>query len=111
MSPRIDAFRRARMERRAAAEKERGRLYVEEQAARPGAVRSESGMVYIETEAGSGDSPTAEDTVKVHYRGTLVDGTEFDSSYKREQPAEFPLGRVIKCWTEGLQRMKPGGNA
>lgn len=111
MSPRIDAFRRARMERRAAAEKERGRLYVEEQAARPGAVRSESGMVYIETEAGSGDSPTAEDTVKVHYRGTLVDGTEFDSSYKREQPAEFPLGRVIKCWTEGLQRMKPGGKA
>lgn len=111
MSPRIDAFRRARVEKRAAIEKERGRAYVDEQAARPGAVRTESGMVYLETAAGSGDAPTAEDTVKVHYRGTLVDGTEFDSSYKREQPAEFPLGRVIKCWTEGLQMMKPGGKA
>jgi FKBP-type peptidyl-prolyl cis-trans isomerase FkpA len=111
MSPKIDAFRRARVEKRAAAEKERGRAFVDEQAARPGAVRSESGMVYLETAAGTGDSPTAEDTVKVHYRGTLVDGTEFDSSYKREQPAEFPLGRVIKCWTDGLQKMKPGGKA
>lgn len=111
MSPKIDAFRRGRVEKRAAAEKDRGRVYLEEQAARPGAVRSESGMVYLETAAGSGDSPAAEDTVKVHYRGTLVDGTEFDSSYKREQPAEFPLGRVIKCWTEGLQMMKPGGKA
>jgi FKBP-type peptidyl-prolyl cis-trans isomerase FkpA len=111
MSPRIDSFRRARIEKRAAAEKERGRAYVDEQARRPGAVRTESGMVYLETAAGSGDSPTAEDTVKVHYRGTLVDGTEFDSSFKREQPAEFPLGRVIKCWTEGLQKMKPGGKA
>lgn len=111
MSPKIDAFRRARVEKRAAIEKERGRAYVDEQAARPGAVRTESGMVYFETAAGSGDAPTAEDTVKVHYRGTLVDGTEFDSSYKREQPAEFPLGRVIKCWTEGLQKMKPGGKA
>lgn len=111
MSPKIDAFRRGRMEKRAAAEKERGRVFVEQQAALPGAVRSESGMVYLETAAGSGDSPVAEDTVKVHYRGTLVDGTEFDSSYKREQPAEFPLGRVIKCWTEGLQKMKPGGKA
>jgi FKBP-type peptidyl-prolyl cis-trans isomerase FkpA len=111
MSPKIDAFRRARVEQRAAAEKERGRVYVEQQAALPGAVRSDSGMIYLETAAGSGDSPTAEDTVKVHYRGTLVDGTEFDSSYKREQPAEFPLGRVIKCWTEGLQMMKPGGKA
>jgi FKBP-type peptidyl-prolyl cis-trans isomerase FkpA len=111
MSPKIDSFRRARVEKRAAAEKERGAAYVAEQAARPGAVRGESGLVYIETAAGSGDSPTAEDTVKVHYRGTLVDGTEFDSSYKREQPAEFPLGRVVKCWTEGLQKMKPGGKA
>jgi FKBP-type peptidyl-prolyl cis-trans isomerase FkpA len=111
MSPKIDAFRRGRVEKRAAAEKERGRVYLEEQAARAGAVRTESGMVYLETAAGSGDSPAPEDTVKVHYRGTLVDGTEFDSSYKREQPAEFPLGRVIKCWTEGLQKMKAGGKA
>ena len=64
---------------------------------------------YFEQKAGSGDSPTATDTVKVHYVGTLVDGTEFDSSRSRGEPAEFPLGGVIKCWTEGLQRMKPGG--
>ena len=60
---------------------------------------------------GTGASPTAADTVKVHYRGTLMDGTEFDSSYKRNEPAVFPLGRVIKCWTEGVQKMKVGGKA
>ncbi len=60
---------------------------------------------------GRGASPTAADTVKVHYRGTLLDGTEFDSSYARNAPATFPLGRVIKCWTEGVQRMKVGGKA
>ena len=60
---------------------------------------------------GQGASPQASDVVKVHYRGTLMDGTEFDSSYKRGAPAEFPLNRVIKCWTEGLQRMKVGGTA
>lgn len=60
---------------------------------------------------GTGASPTAADTVKVHYRGTLLDGTEFDSSYARNAPATFPLGRVIKCWTEGVQRMKVGGKA
>ena len=61
--------------------------------------------------AGQGASPTAADRVKVHYRGTLVDGTEFDSSYARNQPAVFALGRVIKCWTEGVQRMRVGGKA
>ena len=60
---------------------------------------------------GKGPSPTAADTVKVHYRGTLMDGTEFDSSYSRGQPTTFPLGRVIKCWTEGVQRIKVGGKA
>ena len=107
----IEALRRTRTERRAATEKERGAAYLEQQAAREGAVRGDSGWLYIETTAGEGEAPTAADTVKVHYRGTLVDGTEFDSSYERGQPAEFPLGRVIKCWTEGLQKMKPGGKA
>jgi FKBP-type peptidyl-prolyl cis-trans isomerase FkpA len=80
-------------------------------AAEPGAVTTETGLVYRALKEGTGPSPTAADTVKVHYRGTLADGTEFDSSIKRGQPAEFPLGRVIKCWTEGVQRMKVGGKA
>lgn len=72
---------------------------------------SASGLVYQSLKDGSGASPTASDMVKVHYRGTLTNGTEFDSSYKRGQPAEFPLNRVIKCWTEGVQKMKVGGKA
>ncbi len=68
-------------------------------------------MIYREVSAGSGASPQATDTVKVHYRGTLIDGTEFDSSYKRNEPAQFPLNQVIPCWTEGVQKMKVGGKA
>lgn len=70
-----------------------------------------SGLVYQSLREGSGASPKASDTVVVHYRGSFPDGREFDSSYGRGQPAEFPLGRVIPCWTEGVQRMKPGGKA
>jgi FKBP-type peptidyl-prolyl cis-trans isomerase FkpA len=70
-----------------------------------------SGVIYEVVEAGSGPSPKATDTVKVHYRGTLTDGKEFDSSYKRGQPASFPLNRVIPCWTEAVQLMHPGGKA
>jgi FKBP-type peptidyl-prolyl cis-trans isomerase FkpA len=70
-----------------------------------------SGVRISHLSAGSGASPTASDTVKVHYRGTLADGKEFDSSYKRNAPATFPLGRVIPCWTQGLQKMKVGGKA
>lgn len=75
------------------------------------ATTSSSGLVYKSLKEGTGPSPTADDVVKVHYRGTLPDGKEFDSSYARGQPAEFPLGRVIKCWTEGVQKMKVGGKA
>ncbi len=67
--------------------------------------------MYRELVAGTGPSPKASDTVKVNYRGTLVDGTEFDSSYKRGEPAQFPLANVIKCWTEGVQKMKVGGKS
>ncbi|SDL94604.1 FKBP-type peptidyl-prolyl cis-trans isomerase FkpA [Oryzisolibacter propanilivorax] len=74
-------------------------------------VTTASGLVYESLKDGSGTPPKATDTVKVHYRGTLADGKEFDSSYKRGEPTEFPLNRVIPCWTEGLQRMKPGGKA
>jgi len=76
-----------------------------------GAVTTDSGLVYVPLREGTGASPAETDTVKVHYKGTLPDGKEFDSSYKRGQPAEFPLNRVIKCWTEGVQRMKVGGKA
>ena len=70
-----------------------------------------SGVVVKHTQVGKGASPAATDTVQVHYRGTLTDGTEFDSSYKRNQPASFPLASVIPCWTQGLQKMKVGGKA
>lgn len=74
-----------------------------------GAVVTESGLVFRSLKEGKGQSPQASDTVRVHYRGTLPDGKEFDSSYSRGQPAEFPLNRVIKCWTEGVQKLKVGG--
>src|SRR6188472_53286 len=69
------------------------------------------GLTYKSLRDGTGASPTATDAVRVNYRGTLMDGTEFDSSYKRGQPATFPLNRVIPCWTQGVQRMKVGGKA
>ncbi len=70
-----------------------------------------SGVRIEHTKPGTGPSPKADDSVKVHYRGTLADGKEFDSSYKRNAPATFPLGRVIPCWGAGLQKMKVGGKA
>jgi len=76
-----------------------------------GAVVTPSGLVYRALKDGTGAGPAATDTVKVHYKGSFPDGKEFDSSYARGEPAEFPLNRVIKCWTEGLQRMKVGGKA
>lgn len=77
----------------------------------PGAVVTDSGLVYRSLKDGTGAAPKATDVVKVHYRGTFPDGKEFDSSYARNAPTEFPLNRVIKCWTEGVQRMKVGGKA
>jgi FKBP-type peptidyl-prolyl cis-trans isomerase FkpA len=76
-----------------------------------GAVVTPSGLVYRSLKDGSGASPTASDKVTVHYKGTFPDGREFDSSYKRGQSIDFPLNRVIACWTEGVQRMKVGGKA
>lgn len=80
-------------------------------AAPPAEQKTASGIVITTVKEGSGASPKASDTVKVHYRGTLTDGKEFDSSYKRGQPASFPLNRVIPCWTEGVQTLKIGGKA
>ena len=75
------------------------------------ATTTASGLVYQSLKDGQGASPTATDVVKVHYRGTFPDGKEFDSSHARGEPAEFPLNRVIRCWTEGVALMKPGGKA
>ncbi len=107
----VQAMGTARRPRVVERQKAAAKAYLDKLAAEPGAVKTESGMIYKEVKAGTGDSPKATDTVKVNYRGTLIDGTEFDSSYRRNEPAQFPLNRVIKCWTEGVQKMKPGGKA
>jgi FKBP-type peptidyl-prolyl cis-trans isomerase FkpA len=93
------------------AEREKGKAFQDQAAQEPGAVRTESGLIYQELTAGTGASPQASDVVRAHYRGTTIDGKEFDSSYRRGEPELFPLGDVIRCWTEGLQRMKVGGKA
>lgn len=95
----------------ALAQADAGAAAVAAAAKEPGATVLPSGLVYRSLKDGTGASPAATDTVKVHYRGTLPDGKEFDSSYSRGQPAEFPLNRVIPCWTEGVQKMKVGGKA
>lgn len=95
----------------ATAEKKAGQAYAEKAAKEKGATKTASGMVYQEVKAGTGEQPKATDKVKVHYTGMLTDGTVFDSSVQRNQPATFPLNGVIKCWTEGLQKMKVGGKA
>jgi FKBP-type peptidyl-prolyl cis-trans isomerase FkpA len=109
--PKFKTLGMARNARVAEREKAAGAAYLTKAAAEPGAVKTESGLIYRELKAGDGASPAATDTVKVNYRGTLINGTEFDSSYARNQPAQFALNGVIKCWTEGLQKMKAGGKA
>jgi len=91
--------------------KEAGEKFLAENAKREGVKTTASGLQYEMLTEGSGASPKTTDKVKVHYKGTLIDGTEFDSSYARGQPVEFPLGNVIPGWTEGLQLMKVGGKA
>lgn len=103
----------AKSRRKMAGEKQigAGKVFLENAAREKGAVKTASGMVYMSLNEGKGESPKAADIVKVNYRGTLIDGKEFDSSYKRGRPLEFKLDNVIKCWTEGVQKMKPGGKA
>jgi len=96
----------------AAAEANKAQMeYLVAAAAEDSATQTDSGLVYKETRTGDGDSPSAADTVEVHYEGRLIDGTVFDSSYARGETVSFPLGGVIGGWTEGLQLMKPGGKA
>jgi FKBP-type peptidyl-prolyl cis-trans isomerase FklB len=88
---------------------EAGKKYMEENAQKEGVVTTESGLQYKVIQEGTGASPGPTDKVTVNYRGTLIDGKEFDSSYKRNKPASFQVNGVIKGWAEGIQLMKEGG--
>lgn len=101
----------ARAQASATEEKEKGKAFAEKMAKEKGAQKTDSGLVFIDIKPGSGEQPKADSKVKVHYTGTLIDGTVFDSSVERGEPVTFPLNGVIRCWTEGLQKMKVGGKA
>ena len=87
---------------------QKGKKFLAENATKEGVITTKSGLQYKVLVQGEGDSPQATDTVVVHYCGSLINGLEFDSSYERREPAEFPLNRVIKGWTEGVQLMQVG---
>ncbi len=108
---RIQEFAQARAKVAAEKEKEAAKPFLEKMAQEKGAKKLDSGVIYIEEKAGTGEQPKPTDKVKVHYTGKLTDGKTFDSSVERGQPATFPLNQVIKCWTEGVGQMKPGGKA
>ncbi len=109
--PKIQALVQTRQAAAVKKEKDAAKGFLEKAAQAKGAEKLASGVIYRETLAGSGASPKATDRVKVHYHGTLTDGSVFDSSVERAEPAVFPLNGVIKCWTEGVQKMKVGGKA
>lgn len=109
--PRIQDFANQRIQSGVEDEKAAAAAFADEIAAEPGAERTESGIVFVPMSEGDGENPTASDTVTVHYHGTLRDGTIFDSSVDRGQPATFSLGGVIPCWTEGVQKIRAGGKA
>jgi FKBP-type peptidyl-prolyl cis-trans isomerase FkpA len=109
--PKVDELLKTKADARMAEEKKKGQVFLDKAASEKGAQKLASGLIYVDLKPGNGPMPAATDTVKVNYRGTLIDGTEFDSSYKRNEPTEFPLNGVIKCWTEGVAKMKVGGKA
>ncbi|MGD8809564.1 MAG: FKBP-type peptidyl-prolyl cis-trans isomerase [Gammaproteobacteria bacterium] len=109
--PRIQQLADARSSAASMAEKEASAAFAAEIAQEPGAQVFDSGLVFVPMVEGSGESPTASDTVRVHYHGTLRDGTVFDSSVDRGESITFPLDGVIPCWTEGVQKMRVGGKA
>lgn len=106
---RIQEVFKSRMDKVAAKEKEAGQAFLDKFVKEEGATKSASGLAYKVIKEGTGATPSAEDIVEVHYHGTLTDGTVFDSSVERGKTISFPLNRVIKGWTEGLQTMKEGG--
>jgi FKBP-type peptidyl-prolyl cis-trans isomerase FkpA len=107
----INQLAQARMKVTADKQKEQSKDFLEKAAKEKGAQKTASGLVFVPIKEGTGAQPKETDTVKVHYTGTLIDGKVFDSSVKRGQPAEFPLNQVIKCWTEGVAKLKVGGKA
>jgi FKBP-type peptidyl-prolyl cis-trans isomerase FkpA/FKBP-type peptidyl-prolyl cis-trans isomerase FklB len=109
--PRIRELQSQRLAVAEAEQKKAGQAYLDKAAAQKGATKTASGLVITTLKPGSGASPKATDTVKVHYHGTLPDGKVFDSSVERKEPATFPLNGVIPCWTEGVQMMKVGGKS
>jgi FKBP-type peptidyl-prolyl cis-trans isomerase FkpA/FKBP-type peptidyl-prolyl cis-trans isomerase FklB len=109
--PKVQELQKTRTAAVAAVEQKAGADFLAWAAAAPGATKTDSGLIITTLTPGTGTVPTANDTVQVHYHGTLTDGTVFDSSVQRGQPATFPLKGVIKCWTEGVQRMHVGGKS
>ena len=109
--PKLQELQRVRMGAIADQEKKAGQEFVTKAAAEQGATKTPSGLVIKTLKPGTGAAPKASDKVKVHYQGTLTDGTVFDSSFQRGEPVTFPLNGVIKCWTEGMQLMKVGGKS
>lgn len=109
--PKVNQVQQTRAAAAAEGEKKAGTAFLEKTAKESGAKKTESGAIITTIKEGKGANPSATDTVKVHYHGTLIDGTVFDSSMKRGEPATFPLNQVIKCWTEGVQQIKVGGKS
>jgi FKBP-type peptidyl-prolyl cis-trans isomerase FkpA/FKBP-type peptidyl-prolyl cis-trans isomerase FklB len=107
----IQQLQQTRTAAAAEGEKKAGAAFFAKAAAESGAKKTESGAIITTIKEGKGATPKATDTVKVHYHGTLIDGTVFDSSVKRGEPATFGLNQVIKCWTEGVQQIKVGGKS
>jgi FKBP-type peptidyl-prolyl cis-trans isomerase len=107
----LNEIAQGRMAANAVREQAASQAYLDKMAAEPGATTTESGIVIREISAGSGDSPTADSTVKAHYHGTLRDGTVFDSSVDRGQPFTSSLARVIPCWREAIPTIKEGGKS